>query len=295
MAVGSTNDLNPASLIWVRRNGTCGRCVASPRRDHGGGAAGSTPAPESEIIAEPRAAEHRERDAKAAPRVIADPVLDRVARRDLAAVAPPACSSRGDLAAGSGRRRRGSADGTRSPAADRADSAPRRRPPCAPCRSSPGRAPRRAASACTGAAARANSARRRRELDDAAEVHHADAIGDVMDHREVVRDEEVGEAAAALQVAHQVQHLRLHRDVERGGRLVADEEPRLAWRARARSRSAAAGRPRTGADTSRRRRRASPTCVEQRRDAGSELPSRPSPVPARGSARRRCRRRASAD
>ena len=34
-------------------------------------------------------------------------------------------------------------------------------------------------------------------------------------------------AMPALQVAHQVQHLRLHRDVERGGRLVADQEPRL--------------------------------------------------------------------
>jgi hypothetical protein len=47
---------------------------------------------------------------------------------------------------------------------------------------------------------------------------------DVLDHREVVADEEVGEARAALQVLHQVQDLRLHRDVEGRGRLVADQE-----------------------------------------------------------------------
>ena len=69
--------------------------------------------------------------------------------------------------------------------------------------------------------------RRRRELDDLAEVHHGDAVGDVLDDREVVRDEQVGEAAIALQVLHQVDDLRLHRDVERRDRLVADDEARL--------------------------------------------------------------------
>ena len=78
-------------------------------------------------------------------------------------------------------------------------------------------------------------------------------------HREVVRDEEIGEAAAALQVLHQVEDLRLHRDVERRGRLVADQELGLAPRARARSRCAGAGRRRTRADTSRRRRGDRPT------------------------------------
>ncbi len=45
-----------------------------------------------------------------------------------------------------------------------------------------------------------------------------------MDDREVVRDEQVRQLQLALQVLHQVQHLRLHRDIERRGRLVADEE-----------------------------------------------------------------------
>ena len=63
-----------------------------------------------------------------------------------------------------------------------------------------------------------------RDLDDAAEVHHAHAGRDVRDHREVVRDEEVGEPVLALQVLHEVEDLRLHRHVERARGLVAHEE-----------------------------------------------------------------------
>ncbi len=66
-----------------------------------------------------------------------------------------------------------------------------------------------------------------RDLDDAPEVHHRDAVRDVLDHREVVRDEDVREAEALLQVLQQVHHLRLHRDVERRHRFVADDELRL--------------------------------------------------------------------
>ena len=66
-----------------------------------------------------------------------------------------------------------------------------------------------------------------RELDDAAEIHDADAIGDVVNHGEVVRDEEIGQPQLVLQTAHQVQHLGLDRDVERGRRLVADQKSRV--------------------------------------------------------------------
>ena len=65
------------------------------------------------------------------------------------------------------------------------------------------------------------------ELDDLAEIHHRDAVADVLDHREVVGDEQVGEAEFLLQVHQQVDHLRLHRDVERRHRLVADDQLRL--------------------------------------------------------------------
>ena len=70
----------------------------------------------------------------------------------------------------------------------------------------------------------AKSSRAVGDLDDPAEIHHADAARHVADHGEVVADEQVGQAEPVLQVAHQVQDLRLHRDVERGGRLVADDE-----------------------------------------------------------------------
>src|SRR4030095_903969 len=68
---------------------------------------------------------------------------------------------------------------------------------------------------------------RRRELDDTPQVHDAYPVGDVMNDREVVRNKEVREPHRSLQFAHQVQHLRLHRNIERGGRLVAHEKTRM--------------------------------------------------------------------
>src|SRR3984893_17489840 len=61
------------------------------------------------------------------------------------------------------------------------------------------------------------------DLDDTAEIHHADAVGHMPDHGQIVADEKIGEAELVLQVAHQIEDLRLHRDIERGGRLVADD------------------------------------------------------------------------
>ena len=63
--------------------------------------------------------------------------------------------------------------------------------------------------------------------DDPPKVHHGDARGDPLDHGEVVRDEQVGEAVIALQPREQREHLRLHRDVERGDGLVEHDELRL--------------------------------------------------------------------
>ena len=64
----------------------------------------------------------------------------------------------------------------------------------------------------------------RRDLDDLAEIHHRDAVADVLHHGEIVGDEQVGQAELALQVLQQVDDLRLDRDVERGDRLVADDQ-----------------------------------------------------------------------
>ena len=96
-----------------------------------------------------------------------------------------------------------------------------------------GRARRAASSARVygwrGAAKSRSSAR----LDDPAEVHHEHVVGDQLDHRQVVRDEDVGDAGLLLQVHEQVEHLRLDRDVERRNRLVGDTTRGSSIRARA--------------------------------------------------------------
>jgi hypothetical protein len=60
-----------------------------------------------------------------------------------------------------------------------------------------------------------------------AEIHDGDARRDVAHHREVVRDQHQARPNSALQFLEQVDHLRLHGDVERRDRLVADDQLRL--------------------------------------------------------------------
>ncbi len=74
------------------------------------------------------------------------------------------------------------------------------------------------------------------DLDNSAEMHHGDAIGNVPHHGEVVRNENVGKAKSSLQVAQQIEHLRADRNIKRGHRLIADDELRLD-RKRARDRN----------------------------------------------------------
>ena len=58
-----------------------------------------------------------------------------------------------------------------------------------------------------------------------AQIHHGDAVGDVVHHQQVVGDEEVRHAQLVLQVLEHVHNLRLDGHVQRGHRLVADDEP----------------------------------------------------------------------
>src|SRR5262249_57341317 len=46
-------------------------------------------------------------------------------------------------------------------------------------------------------------------FDDAAEIHYGDLRGDVLDHREIVADEQIGEAEIVLEVHEQIENLRL--------------------------------------------------------------------------------------
>ena len=91
--------------------------------------------------------------------------------------------------------------------------------------------------------------RAERDLHHPAQIHHRDPVADVLHHRQVVGDEQVGQPQPLLQVLQQVDHLRLHRHVERGDRLVADDQLRLAPPAPGRCRSAAAARRRTRAES----------------------------------------------
>ncbi len=64
------------------------------------------------------------------------------------------------------------------------------------------------------------------DLDDPAEVHDGDPVADPLDHRQVVRDEHVGEAQFRAQPLHQVDDLGLDGDVEGRDRFVGDDQPR---------------------------------------------------------------------
>ncbi len=63
-------------------------------------------------------------------------------------------------------------------------------------------------------------------LDEPAAVQDRDAVGDLADDGEVVRDEQAREAEPRPQVGQQVQDPRLHGHVERARGLVGDEEVR---------------------------------------------------------------------
>ncbi len=64
-------------------------------------------------------------------------------------------------------------------------------------------------------------------FDQPAVTHHRDAVGDLGDHAHVVGDEQNRGAVVALQIADQRQDLLLRSDVERGRRLVGDQQFRL--------------------------------------------------------------------
>ncbi len=64
-------------------------------------------------------------------------------------------------------------------------------------------------------------------LDDLPQVHDRDPVGQVPHHRQVVRDEQIGEVELALQVLQQVDDLRLDGDVQGRNRFVANDEGRV--------------------------------------------------------------------
>src|SRR5438874_1924571 len=64
-------------------------------------------------------------------------------------------------------------------------------------------------------------------FDDAAEIHHGDAIAEKTRDAEVVGNEDQTDAGLAVHPLEQVENLRAHRNVELGDGLVRDNDPRL--------------------------------------------------------------------
>ena len=69
-----------------------------------------------------------------------------------------------------------------------------------------------------------NSSFGRRGLDDAPDIHHGDPFADVLDHAQVVRDEEIREPEPVLQFEQEVEDLGLDRHVQRRHGLVGDDQ-----------------------------------------------------------------------
>lgn len=65
---------------------------------------------------------------------------------------------------------------------------------------------------------------RRCALEDLAQIHHRDLVADVAHDAKVMTDEQIGQPSFALHTADQVQHLHLHRHVQRRDRLVKDDQ-----------------------------------------------------------------------
>ena len=64
----------------------------------------------------------------------------------------------------------------------------------------------------------------RSHFHDPTQVHDRDRVADILHHREIVADEDVRQIPLPLQADHQIQHLTLHRHVQRGDRFVRDDE-----------------------------------------------------------------------
>ena len=61
-------------------------------------------------------------------------------------------------------------------------------------------------------------------LHDPTQIHNGDAVGDVLYHREVMGDEQIGQALLLLQLLQKVDDLRLDGNVQSGNTLVADHK-----------------------------------------------------------------------
>jgi hypothetical protein len=69
-------------------------------------------------------------------------------------------------------------------------------------------------------------------LDQLAMTHHRHPVGDLRHNPEIMGDEQNAGAAPLLQFADELEDLLLRRDIERGGRLVRDQQGRIEHQSR---------------------------------------------------------------
>ncbi len=64
----------------------------------------------------------------------------------------------------------------------------------------------------------------RTDFDETSQIHNPNEVRYALDDRNIVTDEEEGQSQVRLQFCEEIQHLRLHRDIERRDRLVGYDE-----------------------------------------------------------------------
>ncbi len=64
-------------------------------------------------------------------------------------------------------------------------------------------------------------------FDDPAKIQDRDFMGQIADHREVVRDEKVREPQTILEILEQIEDLRLYREIQGAGGFVTDDQARF--------------------------------------------------------------------
>lgn len=68
---------------------------------------------------------------------------------------------------------------------------------------------------------------RRTQLHDLPQIHHCHPVAHVPDHRDVVRDQYVGQISLLLQGNQQIEDLRLDRNIQRAGGFIQHDDVRI--------------------------------------------------------------------
>ena len=60
----------------------------------------------------------------------------------------------------------------------------------------------------------------RSQFHNLTDIHHRHAVGNMAHHTQIVGDKQIGQTKLFLQLLKQIEHLRLHRDIQRGNGFV---------------------------------------------------------------------------